>query len=409
MENMVLQVGIIILTGYLVGLLAQKLGFPRVTGYILAGLLLNPYVLDFVIHRSIIGKNFQMSSSVLISLSLAIITFEVGGSLAIGAMKRLGKAVMYITIFEAEMAFLFVTLGLFTFFHFTGLFGGNARIDLAIALIIGALAAPTDPSATLAVMKEYKAHGEVSSMIMMVAAFDDVLGIINFSIASGISAVLLSGVQIDILKLVALPAKEIIFSILLGAVGGLVFMYMVKLIEGHNEDSLILPVVVGMLFTIFGLGQLLELDSIMSVMTAGAVIVNWSAKKNQIFRVTDSIMELAFVIFFVISGMRLDITVLVHAILISLIFVFLRALGKFVGVYVGASLGNTSRKVRKYTFGGLIPQGGIVVGLSLVFVSKPEFSLYGPLIVSIIIGSVVIHEIVGPIASRLALKAAGEI
>ena len=171
--SMVLQVGIIILTGYLVGLLAQKLGFPRVTGYILAGLLLNPYVLDFVIHRSIIGKNFQMSSSVLISLSLAIITFEVGGSLAIGAMKRLGKAVMYITIFEAEMAFLFVTLGLFTFFHFTGLFGGNARIDLAIALIIGALAAPTDPSATLAVMKEYKAHGEVSSMIMMVAAFGD--------------------------------------------------------------------------------------------------------------------------------------------------------------------------------------------------------------------------------------------
>jgi len=170
-----------------------------------------------------------------------------------------------------------------------------------------------------------------------------------------------------------------------------------------------LPIVVGMLFTIFGLGQLLDLDSIMSVMTAGAVMVNWSAKKNQVFRVTDSIMELAFVIFFVISGMRLDITLLVHAILISLIFVFLRTLGKFVGVYVGASLGKTSHKVRKYTFGGLIPQGGIVVGLSLVFASKPEFSLYGSLIVSIVIGSAVIHEIVGPIASRLALKAAGEI
>lgn len=409
MENIVLQVGIIILTGYLVGLMAQKLGFPRVTGYILAGLLLNPYVLEFVIHRSIIGKDLQMNSNVLISLALAIITFEVGGSLAIGAMKRLGKAVMYITIFEAEMAFLFVTLGLFTFFHFTGLFGGNTRIDLAIAFIMGALAAPTDPSATLAVMKEYKAHGEVSSMIMMVAAFDDVLGIINFSIASGVSAVLLSGAQIDVLKLVTLPAKEIIFSILLGLIGGLIFMYMVKLIEGHNEDSLILPVVVGMLFTIFGLVQLLGLDSIMSVMTAGAVMVNWSAKKNQVFRVTDSIMELAFVIFFVISGMRLDVTLLVHAILISLVFIFLRILGKFVGVYVGASLGNTSHKVRKYTFGGLIPQGGIVVGLALVFASRPEFSSYGSLIVSIVIGSVVIHEIVGPIASRLTLKAAGEI
>ena len=102
---------------------------------------------------------------------------------------------------------------------------------------------------------------------------------------------LLSGVQIDVLKLVALPAKEIIFSILLGAVGGLVFMYMVRLVEGHNEDSLILPVVVGMLFTIFGLGQLLDLDSIMSVMTAGAVMVNWSAKKNQVFRVTDSMLS----------------------------------------------------------------------------------------------------------------------
>ncbi len=409
MQSVILEVAILILTGYLFGILVNKIGLPRVTGYIFAGLLLNPFTMHHVFHINLIEGTFVKSSTILTNLTLAVITFEVGGSLAIDAIKRLGKNVAYITFFEAEMAFLAVVTGLYLFFHFTGMFHGYWRVDLAIALVMGALAAPTDPSATLAVMKQYKARGEVSSMIMMVAAFDDALGIINFSIATALSAVLLSGAKIEVASLVLDPTKDILLSIGLGLVGGIVFKYMVHLVEGHDEDALMLPVVLGMLFLVFGLGQVLNVDSLLAVMTTGAVVVNWCSRKNQVFAVTDHIMELVFIVFFVVSGLKLDFSVLGGAIIVSIMFVLLRGVGKFLGVYIGASLSGASEKVKKYTAGGLIPQGGIVIGLSLLFASKPEFHQYGALIVSITIGATIFHEIIGPLASRLTLKAAGEI
>jgi len=409
MGSVILEVGILLITGYIFGIIASKLKFPRVTGYIFAGLLLNPFVMEHIFHVDVIKGAFIHSSTVLTNLTLAVITFEVGGSLAIDAIKRLGKNVAYITFFEAEFAFIAVITGLFLFFHYTGLFHGNWRVDLAVAMVMGSLASPTDPSATLAVMKQYKARGEVSSMIMMVAAFDDALGIINFSIATAVSAVLLSGAKIEIASLVWDPTKDITLSIILGLVGGFVFKYLVKLIEGHDEDALMLPVVLGMLYVVFGIGQIMDVDSLLALMTAGAFVVNYCARKNQVFAVTDHVMELVFVVFFVVSGLRLDFTVLGGAIIISVIFVLLRILGKFLGVYVGATLSGASEKVKKYTAGGLVPQGGIVIGLSLLFASKPEFQAYGALIVSVTIGATIFHELLGPLASRLTLKAAGEI
>ncbi len=409
MGSVILEVGILLLLGYIFGILAAKLGFPRVTGYILAGILLNPFVMEHVFHINLIEGAFMHSSTVLTNLTLAIITFEVGGSLAIDAIKRLGKNVAYITFFEAEMAFIAVITGLFLFFHFMGMFGGNVRVQLAVALVMGALASPTDPSATLAVMKQYKARGEVSSMIMMVAAFDDALGIINFSIAMSISAVLLSGEAIHFSSLVLDPTKDILLSLILGAIGGVLFMYLVKMVEGQDEDAMMLPVVLGMLYLVFGFGQIMNVDSLLAIMTAGAVIVNWCARKNQVFAVTDHVMELVFVVFFVVSGLKLDFTVLGGAILISIIFVLLRITGKFIGVFIGATLSGADEKIKKYTAGGLVPQGGIVIGLSLLFASKPEFSNYGALIVSVTIGATIFHEIIGPLSSRLTLKAAGEI
>ncbi|NOZ91763.1 hypothetical protein GM182_00370 [bacterium 3DAC] len=409
MESVILEVAIIILTGYLLGILANKIGLPRVTGYIFAGLLLNPFTMQHVFHIKLIEGAFVQSSTVLANLTLAIITFEVGGSLAIDAIKRLGKNVAYITVFEAEFAFIAVITGLYLFFHYTNMFHAGWRVDLALALVMGALASPTDPSATLAVMKQYKARGEVSSMIMMIAAFDDALGIINFSIAMAISAVLLSGAPIRVSALILDPTKDILLSIAVGFLGGIVFKYMVTLVEGQDEDAMMLPVVLGMLFLVFGLGQILDVDSLMAIMTTGAVIVNWCARKNQVFAVTDHVMELVFIVFFVVSGLKLDFSVLGGAVLVALLFAALRITGKFLGVFVGATLAGADDKIKKYTAGGLVPQGGIVVGLALLFASKPEFQHYGAFIVSVTIGATIFHEIIGPLTSRMALKAAGEI
>ncbi len=409
MESVILEVAILLIMGYIFGILASKLGFPRVTGYIFAGLILNPFTLTHIFHLRLLDGAFMHSSTVLTNLTLAIITFEVGGSLAIDDIKMLGKTVAYITFFEAEMAFLSVVGGLFLFFHFLGMFGGNVRVQLAVALVMGALASPTDPSATLAVMKQYKARGEVSSMIMMVAAFDDALGLINFSIALSVATVLLSGVSISPSELVLDPTKDIVLSLLVGGLGGLLFMFLTRLIEGQDEDAMMLPVVLGMLYLVFGFGQILNVDSLLAIMTMGAVVINWCARKNQVFEVTDHVMELVFVVFFVVSGLKLDFTVLGGAVVITLIFVTLRIVGKFLGVYLGGTLAGADGKIKKYTVGGLVPQGGIVVGLALLVAMKPEFSQYGAMIVSVTIGATIFYEVIGALTARLALKAAGEI
>jgi Kef-type K+ transport system membrane component KefB len=410
-EQVIVEVAIIIVSGFVLGIIVDRLGFPRVTGYILAGVLLNPYVVSRILSSPLIKPSFVQSSAVLTAVSLAIITFEVGGSLSIPAIQRLGKQVALITLFEAEMAFLSVASFLFLLFHFTGAFGGDVRAQISVALVMGSLASPTDPSATLAVMKQYKAHGPVSSMIMMVAAFDDALGIINFSIASGVAAVLLSGSQISFGKLAGRPAEEILLSILAGVVGGLIFKYAAKIAAGNGaEESLFVPLLFGMTLGVYGFASMLDLDPLMALMVMGAFMVNFSEYKNQIFHLIDvALAELAFLVFFVISGLRLDFSVLGSSILLSVVYVFARAFGKFIGVYIGGTLGGTDKHVKLFTAGGLIPQGGIVVGLALIFAMKPEFQNYGSLIVSTTIGATILHEIVGPLLAKASLRAAGEI
>ncbi len=411
MYQAIVEIAIIILSGFVLGIVADRLGFPRVTGYILAGVLLNPYVVDKILSSPLIKPSFVQSSAVLTAVSLAIITFEVGGSLSIPAIKRLGKQVALITLFEAEMAFLSVAFFLFLLFHFTGAFGGDIRAQISVALVMGSLASPTDPSATLAVMKQYKARGPVSSMIMMVAAFDDALGIINFSIASGVAAVLLSGSKISFGGLAGRPAEEILLSIMVGAIGGLIFKYAAKVAAGRGgEESLFVPLLLGMTLGVYGVASMMDLDPLMALMVMGAFVVNFSEHKNQIFHLIDiALAELAFLVFFVISGLRLDFSVLGSSIVLSVVYVFARALGKFVGVYIGGTLGGTDKHVKLFTAGGLIPQGGIVVGLALIFAMKPEFQNYGSLIVSTTIGATILHEIVGPLLAKVSLRAAGEI
>jgi len=400
-----LIVGIIVLTGFIFGEIATKVRLPKVTGYILAGVLLNPSLFGLM------PQDFVDRTGFATNISLAFITFSVGGTLFWPKVRKLGKGILYITFFEAECAFLAVILG---FLAITPIFVTSGNISwfatfIPLSILVGCLGSPTDPSATLAVKEEYKAKGKVSSTIMGAAAFDDVLGIINYSLAIVISAAFILHKGFDPLVTVGSPVLVIAGSVLLGAAVGFVFNYVTGFFRSDSDGALIV-LVLGILSVAFGLAALLKVDQLLAIMVSGIVVVNFNGKRKQIFSLLERyIDELIFIFFFTLSGMHLNFSVLRTSMVLVLFFVVFRAFGKVLGTRIGATLANSPDKVKRYVAGGLIPQGGIVIGLALMIKQNPAFSGIADIVITVIIGATVIHELIGPVLAKMVLKRAGEI
>ena len=398
-----LTLGIMILAGYLLGELVGKLGLPRVSGYILAGLALNPHV------TGLVSTGFVETTGTLTSLSLSILTFAVGGTLAIAPLKELGRGILLLAVGEAQLSAFLVTAGSLAVLPFFLPSGGSYLTTVVpLALLLGALASPTDPSATLAVIHQYKAKGLVSFNIMAAAAVDDALGIINFSVATVIASVLVTHSSGQ-LTLLFEPLIGIFGALALGVAAGLTFHYLPRLLRAES-DGLLLVLVVALLSLCYGLASVLGLDQLLSTMSMGMVIVNFGSSRDRIFRLLEEYFEpLVFVLFFTISGMLLDVAVLIQYLPLVLFFVLFRSAGKLGGAYLGATLGKADSKVRKYAGFGLIPQGGIVIGLALVLQRNPAFTELSGILLSVIIGATVLHELIGPLTAKLALAKSGEI
>jgi Kef-type K+ transport system membrane component KefB len=400
-----LLVGIIIFTGFVFGEIATKIKLPKVTGYIVAGLLLNPNLFNFV------PQNFLVHTDLVTNIALSFITFSVGGTLFFPHIRRLGKGILYMTIFEAEFAFLVVIFG---FLAITPLFIHlpNATwytVFIPMSLLIGSLASPTDPTATLAVIHEYKARGDVSSTIMGIAAFDDALGIINYSLAIAIARVFILHKGFNIYASFVNPVFVIAGAVLCGAAFGFILNMITQLIKKETEGVYIV-VIIALLSLCFGVAKLVGIDELLATMTMGIIVVNYNPKRQTIFKILERYTEeLIFVLFFTISGMHLKFSVLATYYMLILLFVLFRTIGKISGVMLGAVVSHSREKIRKYTAGGLIPQGGIVIGLALMIKQISAFETISDIIISTIIGATVIHELVGPISSEIALKKAGEI
>ncbi len=399
-----LLVGIIVFTGFIFGEIATRIKLPKVTGYILAGILLNPSLLG------IVPVNFLGHTDIVTNIALSFITFSVGGTLLYSRVKTLGKTISLITVFEAESAFFTVTIG---FLIFTPLIhhpqGATLlAMYLPMSMLIGSLASPTDPSATLAVIHQYKAKGSVSSTIMGVAAFDDALGIVNYSIATALALILIEHTKFSMQSAIFFPLIVILGAVILGIAFGFIFNFINNLIRRETEGVFIV-LILSILSLCFGVSKVLGADELLATMTMGIVVVNFNPNREKIFKVLERYTEeLIFVLFFTISGMHLQFSVLARSILLVVLFVGFRTAGKFLGTAAGAAVSKSSDSVRKYAAGGLIPQGGIVIGLALILKQNPAFDFISNIIISIIIGATVVHEIIGPIFSKTALQRAGE-
>ena len=400
----ILIIGIIIFTGFVAGELFTRIGLPKVTGYILAGLILNPKLTHFI------PESFVEHTALVTNIALSFITFSVGGTLLLSRIRSLGKSIIFITLFEAEFAFFFVgvffillgplvvSLPEFTFVSFF----------IPLALLLASLASPTDPSATLAVEHQYRAKGEVTSAIMGVAAFDDILGIINYSLAVSVAGICILHQSLGIYS-IAQPFIKILGSIIGGCLFGFFLNILTKIIKKETEGVLI-TLIISLLSLCYGLAEMSGADELLSTMTMGIVVVNYNIKKEELFKILERYTEeLIFVLFFTISAMHLNFSVMVSNYLFIIIFIVFRSIGKFSGTIVGGKISKSSLSVQKYTGGGLIPQGGIVIGLALVIKQNPAFNSISDIILNVIIGATIIHEILGPVISKFALEKAGEI
>lgn len=400
-----LLIGIIVFTGFVFGEIASKIKLPKVTGYILAGILLNPDLFR------IVPRDFIVHTDLVTNIALSFITFSVGGTLFYPHVRRLGKGIVYITMFEAECAFLSVIFGFLViaplFIHLPDATWSATIIP--ISLLIGSLASPTDPTATLAVIHEYKAHGNVSSTILGIAAFDDALGIINYSIAIALARVFTLHKEFSLYASFMHPLIVIVGAVLLGICFGLFFNLITQLIKKETEGVFIV-VILALLSLCFGAAKLTGLDELLATMTMGIIVVNFNPKRERIFKMLERYTEeLIFVLFFTISGMHLKFSVLLTSYVLIVLFVVFRTIGKFAGTAAGAHLAQSPAVIKKYAAGGLIPQGGIVIGLALMIKQIHAFDALSDIIISVIIGATIIHEIVGPVASKIALKKAGDI
>ncbi|WP_340114770.1 cation:proton antiporter [Maribellus mangrovi] len=401
--NIILSIGILIFTGFILGELAEKIKLPRISGYILAGILLNPDLLG------IVSDKFVAHTDPLLSISLSFITFSIGGSLSAKNLKKTGKKILLLTLAEALFAFLSVFVFMFLSLQFFITLFDSVFVNIAVSLLLASLAAPTDPSATLAIIHEYKAKGEVSSSMLEIAAFDDIVGIVIYTLVTTFAAFFLGNSIVDFESSMLEMGKGIGGAILTGVLVGYAFNFLVKWFRKQTEGSLIV-LTFGLVLLSYGISEFFGFESLLATLTLGVMVVNSNPLAEKILKLIERYTdELIFVVFFTLSGLHLQLASISGSFVLIVIYIAARAIGKFSGIYTGSVLLNADPKVKKYAAGGLLPQGGIVIGLALLLTNESIYDKTASMIIGIVIGAALIHEIAGPIASRFVLKKAGEV
>ncbi|PWM46820.1 MAG: cation/H(+) antiporter [Clostridiales bacterium] len=383
-----LYLGIILLAGLLFGRLAKLIKLPNVTGYLVAGLLLGPYVLKII--PSDIVNNFSLVSEV----SLAFIAFTIGLSFKRSYFKRVGLTPVVIAIFEALIAV----------FAVQGVLIATGQ-DLAFSIVLGAIAAATAPAATIMVIKQYKAQGPLTETLLSVVAIDDAVALIAFSFAVTIAkAISGTGATSNIALSIIKPFGEVFLALAIGAVSGLIIKLPLKYFKKSGNRLII---ACGFIFITAAVCDLLGLSSLLACMTLGAVFCNVSDESDLVADIVDKVTPPIFLMFFVISGAELNINVIPSIGIVGILYVVVRVIGKMLGAFLGAKIMRAPKSVCRWLGPTLIPQAGVAIGLTLVAQEVvPEFA---PTIRAVILCGTMIYEIFGPVITKISLVKAGEI
>jgi Kef-type K+ transport system membrane component KefB len=394
--NVILGLAVVVLTGLLFTKLAKFVRLPNVTGYLVGGLLIGPSILNLVSQGVLTGISNYLSE-----IALGFIAFTVGVEFKFSYFKKVGLKPLIIAAFESFFAIIFVFIPL--------LIEGSR--DISYALVLSSIAAATAPAATIMVVKQYKAKGPVTEMLLSVVALDDATAIIFFGIDFTVAMQLMNaGAQTSLALAIAKPLFEILVSFVMGAVIGLITVFLTKWFTGRGNR---ICAIVGLILLTLGLVLVLNesfglnISNLLTVMMLGLVYTNLSNKVDEVLPLVERLTPPIFLIFFVISGASLNLGVITAVGLIGLIYIVFRVLGKFFGAWFGAVISKTTPEVKKYLGWTLLPQAGVAIGLSLL--AEQKFPGYGAEIRAIILCATLVYELIGPVVSKITLKAAGEI
>ena len=377
----------ILIFGLFMGKLVSYLKLPRVTGYLIAGVLIGPFGLKLVPHEAI------TSLTVISEAALGFIAYNIGSSLNYNKLKNIGKSVVIIALCEALMASFVVTMAM------KFIFGQPWEFSLAI----GAIASATAPAATIMVLKQYKAKGPLVDTLIPVVAIDDAIAVIAFGISIAVAQIISNGSAGVSVGAFVEPFAEIFLSIGLGAVVGFGLVYVNKLSK-QKENAMNL--VIAAIFLVVGLADVLHLSNLLACMALGATVSNLVLRNSKLLSAVDKITSPIFIAFFTISGLELDLSILKSVGLLGIGYVVFRVIGKITGAALGAQIANSEPVVKKYLGLTLVPQAGVAIGLTMIV--QQALPSCGASIRAIILAGTVIYELIGPLCTKIAIFKAGE-
>lgn len=383
--SILFPIGLMLLSGLLFGRIAKKLTLPNVTGYLVAGLVLGPYVLG------VVSAETASSLAVVSEIALGFIALSIGAEFKLSYFREVGAAPVVIAALEGLMASVCVTCALLAIGQ-----------PLTLSLVLGAIASATAPAATIMVIRQYNAHGPVTKTLLSVVALDDAVALIAFGFAVAIARSVTGGG--DLLRSVAEPFVELGLSVLVGAAAALVMLIPLHFFKKTSNR---MCATVALVFITSALASKLGASSLLSCMIFGALLANISKDADDVFRIGDTVTPPVFMLFFVISGAQLNVTLIPTIGLIGVVYVLLRVVGKVAGATLGAVITHSDSKVRKYLGWTLVPQAGVAIGLTLV--ADTVIPEYAGQVRAVVLCGTLIYELTGPVISKIALTKAGEI
>lgn len=409
MASILLSVSIALLGGLLMTRVFKPLKLPSVTAYLIAGVLIGPYCLGRI---GIDGIGFRTAEAVealeLISeVALGFIAFSIGNEFRLEDLKKTGKQAFVIGVFQALTATLFVDLALWGM-H---LLMPNI-LTLPQAITLGAIATATAPAATLMVVRQYKAKGPLTSLLLPIVALDDAVGLIVFAVSFGIAKTLVAG-NVDMVAILVNPLVEIVCSLGLGAIMGFILTQIEKLFNSNtnrlNMTIAFVFLTVSLAMLDFNIGPVhISFSSLLVCMMLGTVFCNTCPLSADVMEKTDKWTSPLFALFFVISGAELELNVFADwaIVLVGVIYIVFRSLGKYFGSLASAKAVKCSPEICKYLGITLLPQAGVALGMCA---TAMQLGAQGNLIRNITLFSVLIYELFGPVCTRWALTKAGDI
>lgn len=407
-----LSVSIALLAGLLMTRLFKPFKLPDVTAYLIAGVLIGPYCVGAL---GVDGFGFSSMHAVealglVADVALGFIAFSIGSEFRLDELKKTGKQAFVIGIVQALVATLFVDLALLGVHYMM-----PDKLSIPQLLVLGAIATATAPAATLMVVRQYKADGPLTKLLLPIVALDDAVGLIIFAVSFGVAKTILSG-QVDLISIILNPLVEIVCSLILGAIMGWILTQLEKMFHSNTNR---LNMTIAFVFLTVALSMLdihigpvhIAFSSLLVCMMLGTIFCNICPLSEDLMGRSDKWTSPLLAIFFVISGAELELSVFADIAIVGIgvVYIIFRCLGKYFGALWSAKATKCEPQICKYLGVTLFPQAGVALGMCAIVSSSTEFGEHGTLIRNITLFAVLLYELFGPLMTRQALMSAGEI